>query len=200
MDRDGVDSTVLEMDPEKSLKSQRGGDSEVDDGVPIKDDPVLQKYFKMQKMGLPDGAIQNAMERDGVDPSILDLDPNKSVAFQKKPKGMPKKPAKKKKRVRRKKIYWNPLDAGQIKEDSLWSIVKGSVQMSHLKYDEKEFADLFTESADPKDKKTKKDKGEAPKAKKSVQVIDGKRSMNGGIILARLKVDYKKIAEMVDNM
>ncbi|KAL3769789.1 hypothetical protein ACHAW5_007621 [Stephanodiscus triporus] len=29
-----------------------------------------------------DGAVQNAMQRDGLDPSIMDLDPEKSVARQ----------------------------------------------------------------------------------------------------------------------
>ena len=28
------------------------------------------------------GAVQNAMQRDGLDPNIMDLDPNKSVASQ----------------------------------------------------------------------------------------------------------------------
>jgi hypothetical protein len=30
------------------------------------------------------GAVQNAMQRDGLDPSIMDLDHNKSVASQQK--------------------------------------------------------------------------------------------------------------------
>lgn len=72
--------------------------------------------------------------------------------------------------------------------------------MSELSYDEKEFADLFTESADPSDQKKETKAKDATKAKKTVQVIDGKRSMNGGIILARLKMDYNKIADMVNHM
>jgi hypothetical protein len=72
--------------------------------------------------------------------------------------------------------------------------------MSRLKYDIQEFEDLFTESADPGDSKRKKAESAAKKVKKSVQVIDSKRSMNGGIILLRLKMDYKVIAKMVDEM
>ena len=72
--------------------------------------------------------------------------------------------------------------------------------MNQLNYDEKEFEDLFTESTDAADKKKAKQKKESRVKKKTVQVIDGKRSMNGGIILARLKLDYKTIAEMVDQM
>lgn len=68
--------------------------------------------------------------------------------------------------------------------------------MNKLNYDLKEFEDLFTESADPADSK-KKDATSTKAAKKLVQVIDGKRDMNGGIILARLKTENDKIAEIV---
>ena len=33
-------------------------------------------------MGLPIGAVKNALVRDGKDPSIMDLDPNKSTKSQ----------------------------------------------------------------------------------------------------------------------
>ena len=197
MERDGVDSSILDLDPNQSLSAQQGKE---EDGVPLKDDPEWSKYFKMMKMGLPLGAIQNAAERDGKDPTILELDHSKSIASQRKKSSSARSTAKKKKKVRRKKIYWNPLDSKQIKADSIWSRVKGTVQMSQLSYDAKEFADLFTESTDPADRKASKKKKNPAVAKKSVQVIDGKRSMNGGIILARLKLDYKKIASMVDQM
>ena len=36
----------------------------------------------MLKMGLPMGAVKNALQRDGKDPSIMDLDPEKSVKSQ----------------------------------------------------------------------------------------------------------------------
>lgn len=80
----------------------------------------------------------------------------------------------------------------------MWNIVRDYVAMDKLKYDQKEFEELFTESADPSDqKKTKKPQKEA---KKLVQVIDPKRSMNGGIVLKGLKTENKKIAEYVDHM
>ena len=81
----------------------------------------------------------------------------------------------------------------------MWNIVRDSIAMDKLKYDPKEFEDLFTESADPADKKkAKKDTTKA--AKKLVQVIDPKRSMNGGIVLSRLKTEHSKTAEYVDRM
>ena len=33
-------------------------------------------------MGLPMGAVKNAVQRDGKDPSMMDLDPNRSILSQ----------------------------------------------------------------------------------------------------------------------
>jgi len=71
--------------------------------------------------------------------------------------------------------------------------------MDKLKYDEKEFEDLFTESTDPSNQKNQT-KDTTKEKKKLVQVIDPKRSMNGGIVLARLKTEHSKIAEFVNRM
>merc|ERR1711966_446215 len=79
MERDGLDPSIIDLDPEKSVASQQ---ESIDDGPPLKEDPTYTKYFKMFKMGLPVGAVKNAMQRDGLDPSIMDLDPEKSVAIQ----------------------------------------------------------------------------------------------------------------------
>jgi hypothetical protein len=115
MQRDGLDPTVMDLDHTKSVASQRNVESkkEDEDQPPLKDDPKYQKYFKMLKMvssffitligaamqpylltnlitssqGLPMGAVQNAMQRDGLDPTIMDLDHNKSVARQLKKEG-----------------------------------------------------------------------------------------------------------------
>ena len=45
----------------------------------LKDDPKFERYFRMLKMGLPLEVAKHAMVRDGLDPSVLDLDPNKPV-------------------------------------------------------------------------------------------------------------------------
>lgn len=164
----------------------------------------------MMKMGLPPGAVKNALQRDGKDASIMDLDHDKSVAFQLAKKssagggGRGRKKAKK--RVRRKKIYWTPIDAEKVVEGSLWAMVKGEIDMEKLSYDTTEFENLFTESTNPADKKKKAAApgagagGGGSKKKEAVQIVDGKRSMNGGIILARVKIPYPKIADMVNIM
>ncbi|CAJ1948777.1 unnamed protein product [Cylindrotheca closterium] len=197
--RDGKDPDVMDLDPGKSIQFQLVKNRKKDTAIPLKDDPEYAKYFKMIGMGLPIGAVKNALERDGKDPDVLDLDPEKSVAYQLKEASTSRKsPTKKKKRVRRKKIYWNPIDPGKLKENSMWHIVRDVVDMNKLNYDQKEFEELFTESADPKDAKKMKKPEKA--VKKLVQVIDPKRSMNGGIILARLKIEYGKIADIVNKM
>merc|ERR1712194_64187 len=82
--RDGKDPSIMDLDPNKSVKSQLKGDEDEDedDGPPLKEDPDFIKYFKMLKMGLPLGAVKNAVVRDGKDPNIMDLNPEKSLKSQ----------------------------------------------------------------------------------------------------------------------
>jgi hypothetical protein len=138
----------------------------------------------------------------------MDLDPEKSVEYQKavasRKKSATKKKASKepkKLKVRRKKIYWSPIEESKLDDNSLWSMIKGSIDFTALKVDQDEFESLFTDTTNPADKKkAEADKPAASKQKKSVQVIDAKRGMNGGIILARLKIDFPVLAEMVNKM
>ena len=155
------------------------------------------------------GAVQNAMHRDGLDPSIIEFDPEKSLECQnamafgkgkkmekKMPSNEPKKP-----KVKRKKIYWSPIEESRIDDNSLWSMIKGTIDFESLKIDQDEFESLFTDTSNPADKKkVPRDKPGEPKQKKSVQAIDAKRGMNGGIVLARIKVEFEVLAEMVAGM
>merc|ERR1739838_273476 len=104
--------------------------------------------------GLPLGVVMHAVERDGKDPLIMNLDHDKSVAFQiAKSKGNGGKVTskKKKKRVRRKRVYWNTIDPRNIAEGSIWNTVKGIFDFQKLSYDKDEFKNLFIESLDPAD-------------------------------------------------
>ena len=47
MQRDGLDPSIMDLDPTKSVASQM---KKEDDGPPLKDDPKYSKYFKMLKM------------------------------------------------------------------------------------------------------------------------------------------------------
>eukprot|EP00753_Platysulcus_tardus_P020631 PLAT8300.1.p1 GENE.PLAT8300.1~~PLAT8300.1.p1 ORF type:complete len:269 (+),score=101.52 PLAT8300.1:28-807(+) len=51
-----------------------GGD---DSGLlKVKDDPMYKRYFKMLEMGVPPPAVRIKMGLEGVDESVLDMDPN----------------------------------------------------------------------------------------------------------------------------
>ena len=212
LSRDGLDPGIMDLDRERSLNSQQGGgddekEEEADTGPALKDDPVYAKYFKMLKVGLPIGAVKNACTRDNVDPSIMDYDPERPLKSQqgKSTSAASAKKKEKKPKVRRKKLYWTPIDEKKIEKDSLWSIVRGSINMSQLKYDASEFENLFTDKLEKKKVKSPAAAGGAGATggggpKKSVQVIDGKRGMNGGIILSRIKMEYSEIAKLVDMM
>lgn len=51
---------------------------------PLHSDPEYAKYFKMLKLGLPRESVIKAIERDGKDVKVLDLDPHRPLAEQKK--------------------------------------------------------------------------------------------------------------------
>ena len=156
------------------------------------------------------GAVQNAMHRDGLDLSIVGLDPEKSLAFQNamsSSKGNPKDkkslPLNKTKKplVKRKKIFWSPIEESRIDDNSLWSMIKGTIDFESLNVDQVEFESLFTDTSNSAvGKQVPHDKPGESKQKKSVQAIDAKRGMNGGIVLARIKIEFTILADMVTDM
>jgi hypothetical protein len=81
---------VMEKDQEKTEQQNKANQPEA---LSLHEHPKYKKYFKMLKCGLPMGAVRHKMEMDQLDPSILELDPEKPyeeqcpVAFQEQPKG-----------------------------------------------------------------------------------------------------------------
>ena len=224
MVRDRLDPTILDLDPERSLGSQTKGDA-ADDGPPLKDDPKYAKYFKMLKMvsclrprsskcahsffsgltlalpqGLPIGAVKNAMTRDGLDPDIIELDHNKSASslLDARGKSVPRGFAlEKKPKLRRKKVYWNKLDA---KEGTFWSDLR-QVDVK-LEHDTDELETLFTQAIDAEKEREKKKLAEVKNKSKAgtVKVIDSKRGMNGDIILRKVKLAPSDVVDMVERL
>ena len=209
--RDGKDPAIADLDPEKSLTNQQSGqdkkDTTTSGEVALKDSPEYAKYFKMMEMGLPKDAVKNALRRDGKDPAIADLDPEKpytpavNVEKSDDPVEVAKAP------VRRKKIYWNTVDHSKIAPGSMWEKVVGMVDMRTLKYDSAEFENLFTEPLNNKgatkstiDSAQAVSTGKTSKPKKEVKVIDSKRGFNGDITLARIKMSYEDLANVIDRM
>ena len=159
----------------------------------------------MLKMGLPMGAVKNAMQKDGKDTSIIALDPEKSLSSQQSPskqKEAKKQPAKPKgPKVARKRLHWNKIDESKLSENSFWNQAKDeSLQLVGLDFDNEEFASLFTSEVGKKPVTPKKEETKKTSSKQKVQLIDGRRRMNGSILLSKFKVDYKVLARQVDNM
>ena len=86
MRADGVDSAILDLDPEGPSPNQPFSSAAPQAAVAaaaevppvaLKDDPRFLKYFKMLKMHLPRIAVENKMRAEGVDPAVLDLNPEK---------------------------------------------------------------------------------------------------------------------------
>lgn len=74
--------------PPKSDKSEEAGasnpqepqkESAQEDLTPLKDRPEYAAYFKMLKIGHPLPVVKHKMQRDGLDPAILDMDPSKPL-------------------------------------------------------------------------------------------------------------------------
>ena len=75
---------ILNMDPDgpspEYLKSAAAPAAQPT--VAYKDHPVYSKYFKMIKVGLPADSVKAKMQIEGVDPTILDNDPETMVPPQ----------------------------------------------------------------------------------------------------------------------
>jgi hypothetical protein len=186
MTRDGMDPTILDGDP--NLPAGYGKN------VPLKEDPRFHKYFKMLRIGMPKETVQHAMESDGVDPAILDQDPNlplntSTTAEEEAPK--------EKDTHRRARLHWQTLR--QVRSNSLWATIDKDPEVQELEIDEEEFAELFQKEIHSPSGSAK---STASPRKRSVgvRVIDTKRANNGGIILARLKMTHDDLADAVDRM
>lgn len=190
MTRDGFDPAIMDGDhnlpaPEPVPEPR---------GVPLKQDPAYAKYFKMLKLGLPMGAVKNAMERDGLDPSVMDCDHDAPAPA---PSGAMSNSAKKRQRDthRRTRLHWDTSGI-QLNPNSVWAQLQGDEELGRIEIDEREFEGLFQAEIS---------KAAAPKSgggagKNVVQVIDPKRANNGGIILARLRMSYDDMAMAVEKM
>lgn len=71
MSSEGLDPSVLDMD----ANAPPAEDSPVVAVVAVQDDPKYAKYFKMLRMHIPKPAVAAKMTAEGVDPAILDMDP-----------------------------------------------------------------------------------------------------------------------------
>jgi hypothetical protein len=192
MTRDGVNPSVLDGDHNKPAGFGTG--------VPLKEDPKYDKYFKMLKIGLPMGAVQNAMERDGLDGSVMDGDhnlPAGGASSGGEEDGSARDANKPKDTHRRTRLHWDTLR--KVRKNSLWAKIDQDEELEEIDIDEDEFAELFQAELTPVDTKKARSNGLNKKGA-AVRVIDSKRANNGGIILARLKLTHDEMADAVDRI
>ena len=107
------------------------GEVKNDENTALKDDPDYIKYFKMLKLGLPMGAVKNAMERDGVDSSLMDGDHN-APASASKPDGSSAK-KREKDTHRRTRLHWEAI--GEVNSNSVWAALAADEEIEQLEKD-----------------------------------------------------------------
>lgn len=80
MSAEGLDPAVLEMnvnEPAPAPKEPKPAEAA------LKDDPTYGKYFKMLRMHIPRPAVEQKMTNDGLDPAVLDMNPEGPVPSKK---------------------------------------------------------------------------------------------------------------------
>jgi hypothetical protein len=201
MIKEGVDPDVLDKNPSDMISEEKKTDVET---VAISEHPVYAKYFKMMKMGLPLGAVQNKMVKDGIDPLLLDKDPSVQVPVDTDNGESCNKPLSpqplKERAPRKKKFHWNTIAANKVAENSLWT----EECTDTVTIDEDEFNSLFVEVICTPKKKTadvlKKDDVPAKKEKQVIYLIDMKRGQNLAISLARIKMSFSEMRDNLDQL
>jgi len=203
MTRDGLDPEIIDGDPNLPAKVK-----EEEKKVPLKEDPRFTKYFKMLKVGMPREAVKHAMARDGLDPTIIDGDPDLPAVIP--DKTAKSKSAPKNKSRRRTRLHWDTTRE-EVKSGSVWALVQ---EDKDITIDESEIKHLFEAKQNSncqletdgcmEGKGAKQNNGPKRRVNKmkqvSVKVIDQKRANNGGIVLARIKISFDEIARVIDKM
>ena len=65
------------MDPDKPYSDGADEGATEASGPPLKSDERFLNTSKMLSVGLSKEAVQHRMQRDGLDPKVLDMDPDK---------------------------------------------------------------------------------------------------------------------------
>ena len=172
--RDGLDPSVLDGDHNKPADYQDSASE-----IALKDDPAYAKYFKMIKTGLLIGAVQNTIERDGLDPKVLDGDHNAPAHANNRENDSSKVINQPKDKYRRTRLHWDTLR--KVRSTSIWAMLNKDPDVDQIEIDETEFAELFQSEDDPK-LKLGNDNARDSNNRNVVKVIDRKRANNGRII------------------
>ncbi|CEG36489.1 formin-homology 2 domain-containing protein [Plasmopara halstedii] len=169
--------------------------------VKLQDDPIYSKYFKMLKMGLPDGAVRQKMMTEHVDVRALELGPDAFVSQLSSCKNFDAStvPVVPKVRHARKKLHWQAISEDRLSnlnQQTIWEDEDDDVSFD-MDMDELEALFFANQSSVSVKKNSARGQTKALKRKQAVTLIDGKRAMNAAISLARIKLSYVEIADAV---
>ena len=145
MMRDGVDTSVLEKDPNEEVEIEEEKPESAVKKVKLCEHPKYSKYFNMLKKGLPETSVRHAMMRDGIDASVLDKDPNEEVEVEEeKPASAAVKKVKLSEHPKYSK-YFNMLKKGLPETSVRHAMMRDGVDASVLDKDPNEEVELEEE-------------------------------------------------------
>jgi len=202
----------VNLDSEKyNMKSRTRNKCKDSEDLPLKKNPEYKKYFKMLKVGLPIGSVRNALQRDGKDPSVINLDPEKTFKSQMHGRKYEKKvdpnfslkddDPNYRKYFRMLKVGL-PVEAvkNALKRDGKDPDTIGFLKAKYYRAVTIK-QNVWKQTTPKKTSDTIKAKNEKNvKKNKLANLIDKKRSLNGSITLARINKPYTEIANMVNNL
>lgn len=201
MKTDGTDERALDLGGEALFSLLIVHPASKSD-VKLKDHEVYGKYFKMLQMGLPEGAVQQKVQKDGADIRALSLGPEALASALEAPATAAATASTKPKATKpprgRKKLHWQPISEDRlssINQQTIWEDKEEDIVEFEMDMDELE--SLFFANRDGAAKKAAGRGGKVLKRRQSVTLIDGKRAMNAAISLARVKLSYSAIATAI---
>ena len=205
MGADGVDTAVLDMDPDDPSPNAGGATAR----PKVKDDPRYAKYFKMLAMHLPKGAVMAKMGADGVDTAVLDMDPESlspgaagsanpgrlgavtpappkplqphEVKYPKKQNPKPPVPMR--------ALFWGKITTENL-DDTVWANLSDESVTIDMDFLVEAFPKAVKKAASTaSDSASKKDEGNKKDNKpKEVNILDPKVLQNVGIALAKYRM------------
>ncbi|CAJ1945969.1 unnamed protein product [Cylindrotheca closterium] len=204
--------------PTRKNGANKNASTDLNQNLPLKKDPRFEKYFRMLKVGMPLAHVKHAMQRDGINPDVMDQDHNKPANSGNKNEtsdiSMPKRQPRRRKRnsePRRARFRWNKIS--NFFTESIWGDLSDDETIKSIDIDEEEFTELFQaqvvteestkQAAAAAAQQRHESIGGNMKKKKmgsAVRVIDAKRANNGGISLARIKMTFDQMSQTVEQM
>ncbi|GBG34259.1 Formin-like protein 3 [Hondaea fermentalgiana] len=187
VEAEGLDPAMMDKDPNDPAPAAADEDDDDEDDeeeeaatVALKDDPRYGKFFKMLAVRVPLQAVKNKVEAEGLDPAMMDKDPNDAAPPLEDKDGGKKKS--KKKKAKMVKVKDDPRYAPFLKMLAV-KVPRGAVEVKMRgKGLDPAILDLDPESlieaegeGDGSSKKKKGSKKKAKKAKEMVKLKDDER-------------------------